>query len=73
MKALALSGITLALDLVHCLLLALPVMWLTAFLHGQGWSVTPLGYWASYVVAFFLSWIIDGSGTIRRAVDEGTS
>lgn len=70
MKTILEAGIALALDLVYCLLLALPVMFLTAFLHSQGWPVTPLGYWASYLVAFLLSWIVDGSGTVRRAVEK---
>lgn len=61
---------TITVTLVHAFLLALPVMWLSAFLAGQGWAVTPLGYWASYFVALLLSWIIDGSGTVRRAIDN---
>jgi len=60
----------IVLGLAYCLLLALPVMWLTAFLHDYGWPIVPLGYWASYLVAFLISWIVDGSGTVRRIVAE---
>lgn len=60
----------IVVTLVHAFVLALPVMWLSAFLHGQGWAVTPLGYWASYFAALMISWIIDGSGTVRRATQE---
>ena len=62
--------LSLAFDLAYCLILALPVMWLSAFLHDQGWPVTPLSYWASYFVAFLLGWVIDGSGTMRRALED---
>jgi hypothetical protein len=68
-EALIKTGISLALDLVYCLLLALPVMWLTAFLHSQGWPITPLGYWSSYLTAFLLAWVIDGATTVRRAIE----
>jgi hypothetical protein len=61
---------SVAVTLLHAFVLALPVMWLSAFLAGQGWAVTPLGYWASYLVALLLSWIIDGSGAVRRAVER---
>lgn len=60
--------LNLAVTLLHAFVLALPVMWLSAFLADQGWAVTPLGYWASYFTALMLEWIIDGSGTVRRAV-----
>lgn len=62
--------VRIAVTLLHTLLLALPVMWLSAFLAEQGWAVTPLSYWASYLTAFLFSWIIDGSGTVRRALDK---
>jgi hypothetical protein len=69
-EAIVKTGVSLVFDLVYCLLLALPVMWLTAFLHSQGWPITPLGYWPSYLAAFLLAWIVDGAGTVRRAVEE---
>lgn len=62
--------VSLVMTFLHAFVLALPVMFLTAFLHEQGWAVTPLSYWASYLTALLLEWIIDGSGTVRRAVEE---
>jgi hypothetical protein len=60
----------LAFDFLYALLLALPVMWLTAFLADCGSPLQPLGYWASVWTAFLLSWIIDGAGTVRRAIRD---
>jgi hypothetical protein len=64
--------VSIVVTFVHAFVLALPVMWLSAFLAGEGWAITPLGYWASYFTALMLSWIIDGSGTIRRATERTT-
>ena len=62
----------LAIDLAYALILALPVMFLTYYLNEWGWTfIVPLSYWQSWWAAFLLSWIIDGSGTIRRAGREG--
>lgn len=60
----------IVVTLLHAFVLALPIMWLSAFLAGQGWAVTPLGYWASYFTALMLGWILDGAGTVRRALDN---
>lgn len=62
--------VSIVMTFLHAFVLALPVMWLTAFLAGQDWAVTPLDYWASYFTALMLEWIIDGSGTVRRAVED---
>lgn len=52
MKILLETVFGVVFSVVHALLLALPVMWLTAFL---------------------LSWIIDGAGTTRRAIEAARS
>lgn len=61
---------SLVMTFLHAFVGALPVMFLTAFLADQGWAVTPLGYWASYFTALMLEWIIDGAGTVRRAMND---
>jgi hypothetical protein len=62
---------SLVTTFAHAFVGALPVMFLTAFLVEQGWTaITPLGYWASYLTALLLGWIIDGAGTVRRAMDK---
>lgn len=61
---------SLTMTFLHAFVGALPVMFLTAFLADQGWAVTPLGYWASYLTALMLEWIIDGAGTVRRAMHD---
>ncbi|MGH8966896.1 MAG: hypothetical protein ACRDXB_16415, partial [Actinomycetes bacterium] len=55
-------------DFGYALILAVPVMLLTDFLAGHGSPLAPLSYWQSWWAAFLLAWIIDGAGTIRRAV-----
>lgn len=62
--------VSVVMTFLHAFVGALPVMFLTAFLAGQGWAITPLGYWASYFTALLLEWIIDGAGTVRRAMDK---
>lgn len=61
---------SLIMTFLHAFVGALPVMFLSAFLADQGWAVTPLGYWASYFTALMLEWIIDGAGTVRRALEN---
>lgn len=61
---------SLVMTFLHAFVGALPVMFLSAFLAGQGWAVTPLSYWASYLTALLLEWIIDGAGTVRRAMRD---
>jgi hypothetical protein len=62
------SGV--AFDLAYAFLLALPVMFLTALLTKYGWPITALSYWQSWWVAFLLSWIINGAGMTRRAIEK---
>ncbi len=52
------------------LLAALPVMWLTAFLHAHGFPLAPLGYLDSLLVAFLVGWIIESGGSARRMMAE---
>lgn len=69
--AIGLTLLGIAIDLAYALILAVPVMLLTAELHEWGWTIiVPLSYWQSWWAAFLISWIIDGSGTTRRALLE---
>lgn len=68
--AIATAVAHIAFDFAYALILALPVMFLTAHLAGLGWSITALSYWQSWWAAFLLSWIIDGASTVRRAIEK---
>jgi hypothetical protein len=69
--AIGLTLVHLAFDFAYALILAIPVMLLTANLNEWGWTfIVPLSYWQSWWAAFLLAWIVDGSGTIRRLVED---